>query len=92
METSKYCEEFQIFRKISADFFCQTVGSVEVMSVHCQLLLCFVLVSSYLMLYSVALSLHASHVVRAASLMATDWVRTVSVFIGRYSWRRGSCI
>jgi len=44
------------------------------------------------MLYSVALTLHAFHVVRAASLMATDWDRTVNVFIGRYSWRRGSCI
>jgi hypothetical protein len=33
------------------------------MSVRCQLLLCFVLVSSYLMLYSVVLCLHAFRIV-----------------------------
>jgi len=61
--------EIEILRRISnipAKYqrnFCQTVGSVGGMSVLRQLLLCFVLVSSYLILSSVVLCLHAFRVV-----------------------------
>jgi hypothetical protein len=44
MQTSRYYEEFKIFRNISAEFLSD--GSVGVMSVRCQLLLCFVVVIS----------------------------------------------
>jgi hypothetical protein len=91
METSKYCEDFQISRKISAEFSSdgwqcrRNVRAPPAASLFCSGQFVFNIIFSCIVCACI------SCCYRASLRVATDWVRAVSVFMGRCAWRRGYC-
>jgi hypothetical protein len=92
METSRYCEEFQILRKISAEFLSgiwqcwSNLRALPAASLFCFGQFVFDV------MFSCIVSACVPYCYRAASPMATERIRTVSVFIGRCSSGFGSCV
>jgi len=91
METSRYCEEFQIFRKISAELLSDSWQCWrDVRALPTASLFWFVQFVFNVILICIV-SACVPYCYRTASYMATEKFRTVSIFIGICSSGYGSC-